>query len=316
MKMKKACEATSLTERAIRLYLQKNLISPRLVDGIIDFSNEDIQQLKDIALLRQLDFTIEQISSMIHDPAAIPDIVLLKEGNVRADLEHKKDVHAILSVLDRDNINSVHAMAAQIRAHRLVPPEPDFGRFDEISDEVRQQKRLVAIKDLSRIDKRTKLRNKLVALVCVLTALAVTAVIFLSSSRVSGFISIAPFSIVEIKENDKVTIHINNEQAIDAIGRDTITVSYSPTAVWAMRIPFEEGNSFEMTCQLAVQLTNFDLIRMGINPFTSFNPRSVEIHDEWMKYILHSLFDSQLGEQVFLWIYEPSNLRPLFWQAE
>lgn len=316
MKMKKACEATALTERAIRLYLKKNLISPRQMDGIIDFSNEDIQRLKDIALLRQFDFTIEQISSMIHEPSTIPDIILLRAENAHTDIEHKKDVHTILNDLDKDSFNSVHLVAAKIREHRLVPPEPDFGRFDEISDEVRQQERQDAMKDLSKIEKRAKLRNRLIAIGSVLTALVVLTVVFLSYPRVSGFISIAPFSVVEIGENNKVTIRINSEQAIEAIGRDTITVSYSPMAVWAMRLQFEEGSSFEPPCQLAVQLTNFDLIRMGINPFTSFNPRSVEIHNEWMKYILHSLFDSQLGEEVSLWIYEPCNLRPLFWQAE
>ena len=53
MKMKKACEATFLTERAIRLYISKGLITPRQVNGQIDFSPEDIILLQDIALFRQ-----------------------------------------------------------------------------------------------------------------------------------------------------------------------------------------------------------------------------------------------------------------------
>jgi len=113
MKMKKACETTALTERAIRLYMKKKLISPRQCNGIIDFAGEDIQQLKDIALLRKFDFTIEQISSMIHDAASISDVILHRTESAHANSEHEENVHEVLKTLDLKRLSSLHLVADQ-----------------------------------------------------------------------------------------------------------------------------------------------------------------------------------------------------------
>lgn len=66
MKIKEVIEQTGLTDRAIRLYISNGLITPvsqRSYTGrnSYDFTEEDINQLKRIALLRKADFSLEQI---------------------------------------------------------------------------------------------------------------------------------------------------------------------------------------------------------------------------------------------------------------
>ena len=136
MKMKKACEATNLTERAIRLYISKGLITPGQKDGLIDFTPEDIQHLRDIGCLRQMDFTMEQIGAMIANAEEIPDILTARRDAAQAGSAHEEAVFAALSNLNATELTDLHALADSIRA-RSVSPTLNFTLFDEISDEAR-----------------------------------------------------------------------------------------------------------------------------------------------------------------------------------
>ncbi len=66
MKMKEVIAQTGLTDRAVRLYIDNGLITPenrRSYTGrnSFEFTQADVQQLEQIALLRKADFSIEQI---------------------------------------------------------------------------------------------------------------------------------------------------------------------------------------------------------------------------------------------------------------
>ncbi|WP_297210782.1 MerR family transcriptional regulator [uncultured Flavonifractor sp.] len=71
MKMKQVCEATGLTERAVRFYVQEQLVIPQAQrrGGRIwlDFSEQDVARLQAIAVLRKAGFTLEEIRSMEAD---------------------------------------------------------------------------------------------------------------------------------------------------------------------------------------------------------------------------------------------------------
>lgn len=63
MKIKHVMEKTGLTDRAIRLYIENDLVKPECDENYngrksIDFSENDVEQLKNIALLRKADFSI------------------------------------------------------------------------------------------------------------------------------------------------------------------------------------------------------------------------------------------------------------------
>ena len=69
MKIKEVIATTGLTDRAIRLYIEKDLVKPEYDENYngrksIDFSEKDVEQLKNIALLRKADFSIQEIKAL------------------------------------------------------------------------------------------------------------------------------------------------------------------------------------------------------------------------------------------------------------
>lgn len=74
MKMKEVLEQTDLTDRAVRLYMENGLVSPSCNENYagrknIEFSENDVEALKNVATLRKAGFSISEIK-------------LLKQGSV------------------------------------------------------------------------------------------------------------------------------------------------------------------------------------------------------------------------------------------
>lgn len=312
MKMKKACEATALTERAIRLYMKKGLIAPRQVEGIIEFAAEDIRQLRDIALLRQLGFTIEQIDVLLHEPQAMEAVLSQRKAAAQTSSGQERDAFAVLAEVEVSAGDSLQAVMEKIRAgvQRVSPPEVDFGRFDEISEDEREQGKVEASRDIARLEKREKRQRRLNAAAWIAAALLVAVIAFLASPRISGNVSITPVQVVE-RTGETITLRMKKPQTWELLGADTITVPYRMYGK-----QYEAGETIELGAQLAVELSNFDLLRIGINPMQSFQTRNAELHNEWMRMILHSLFAHGVGRDAVLWVGDISTLQPLLWPTE
>ena len=65
MKMKEVLARTGLTDRAVRLYVSEGLIRPQNTPSYtgrknLDFSEEDITKLQQVAVLRKADFSIDK----------------------------------------------------------------------------------------------------------------------------------------------------------------------------------------------------------------------------------------------------------------
>ena len=68
MQAKQVMELTGITKKALEYYENKKLLSPtRLPSGYRDYNEQDIFQIKTILLLRQLDFSIEEITHLINE---------------------------------------------------------------------------------------------------------------------------------------------------------------------------------------------------------------------------------------------------------
>lgn len=307
MKMKKACELTFLTERAIRLYLARNLLMPRQVSGSLDFSDEDIARLKDIAILRQMDFSLEQISAVIHQPESIGDILRLRLSGAQEDIADSTHVRDALLSIQGQSISSLAELASLLRAQRPALPEPDFGRFDEISEEDRRLEADFATRGLSRLERWQGWKRRLICAGVAVVALLAAALVFLSHTRLEGNVTISPFTVQQIHTDGTITIDLSNPQTIDRLGTSTITV---PCRVYG-RQP-QEGDLIEHGAQLAISLTNGDLLRLGVSPFQSLRTPSTEVNSAWLTHILHALFRESPQERAVLWLGEISGLYPLF----
>lgn len=320
MKMKKACEATYLTERAVRLYISKGLITPQQKNGLLDFSPEDIQHLQDIALFRQLDFTIEQIAGMIAHEADIPAILAARKEATQSSITREDKVLTALIGLESEELSSLHTLADSIRARQVIPA-PNFSQFDEIDDDTRRTEALAASQEVDRQQQRQQLWRRLGWTAFVIVAVAVLAATFLQMTRVKGYIALSPVTVVSV-QGECATFHIGNEQAVEVLGRDTITVEYRADGfryeyLDMMQIPrISAGDVAEHSCQLAVELTNYDLLRLGVNPLQDLNPRSVQRHNAWMSLILHAMFEDGESDNAILWLRYPVSATPLLWVEE
>lgn len=117
MKMKALCEATGLTDRAIRYYIDEALICPAYTENYLgrktfDFSEADIQQLNDIAVLRKFGFSIAEIREMIQNPERIVPIARELQNRKQATVNQEQAFLAALSSLDGTRKYTVSELAA------------------------------------------------------------------------------------------------------------------------------------------------------------------------------------------------------------
>lgn len=80
MKMKEVIEKTGLTDRAVRLYIDEGLALPSIEESYsgrksIDFSENDVERLKNVALLRKAGFSIADIKSIVDDNSTAKNII-------------------------------------------------------------------------------------------------------------------------------------------------------------------------------------------------------------------------------------------------
>lgn len=86
MLMNETSKITNLTKKAIEYYAEKNLISPAILDnGYRDFSENDVECLKRISVLRKLGIGIEEIKAVLADKTGneLLKISVRKELNIQ-----------------------------------------------------------------------------------------------------------------------------------------------------------------------------------------------------------------------------------------
>ena len=104
MKMKEVLAQTGLTDRAVRLYIDNGLIAPDIEENYsgrknIEFSQTDIDRLKNIALLRKIGFSIPDIKEISqggeNTKTIIEAFIQQKQENIESDtliLEQIKNI--------------------------------------------------------------------------------------------------------------------------------------------------------------------------------------------------------------------------------
>ncbi len=80
MKIKEVIAKTNLTDRAIRLYIENELITPSCSENYsgrknIEFSEEDAEKLKSIAILRKAGFSISEIKQLQEEGETSREII-------------------------------------------------------------------------------------------------------------------------------------------------------------------------------------------------------------------------------------------------
>ena len=94
MQIKDVCRRTGLTERAVRFYIEKELLSPektwRNGREYLDFSEKDLRTLDQIAGLRRRFFTLEEIRTMQTRPDRIGEVLTAYRAGLRTETQDRQ----------------------------------------------------------------------------------------------------------------------------------------------------------------------------------------------------------------------------------
>lgn len=119
MKIKTVCERTGLTDRTIRYYIEEGIISPAFTENYLgrksfDFTEEDVLQLQDIAVLRSFDFSIEEIRQILNDPSSSLSIIQCVKQRAQAELSTSQKKILALSSLNEHTVYTVGEIAKEL----------------------------------------------------------------------------------------------------------------------------------------------------------------------------------------------------------
>lgn len=126
-KMKEVCQMTGLTEKAIRIYMDQKLISPKTEEGVhrkaYFFSDEDVERLKDISALRNVGFGIAEIKQMQEDPEMLSMLIEEKKELLDGEILRKQQIQDTLKKLTIEDHSDVKKLADAIEPRSVYAKE-------------------------------------------------------------------------------------------------------------------------------------------------------------------------------------------------
>lgn len=110
MKIKDVITKTGLTDRAIRLYIEKDLIKPEYDENYngrksIVFSEKDVEQLENIAMLRKADFSIPEIKALQEGGETAQATIKEYVNRLNEKIQYSKEIiEKISTLVNEENI--------------------------------------------------------------------------------------------------------------------------------------------------------------------------------------------------------------------
>ena len=135
MKIKEVCTKTGLTEKAVRYYVENGLCYPQEYESrgrkYLEFTDENLIELKNIAVMRKFGFSIEDIRMMRTDGGSIEAVMSRYIRSLSEELEIKKRIFSTLVNSDYSDMQSLDELIpVLVDVFRPDPADPDFSKFD------------------------------------------------------------------------------------------------------------------------------------------------------------------------------------------
>ena len=137
MKIKEVCRRTGLTEKSVRFYAQHGLCTPSQVEvrGRVysEYSAENLRELKQVADLRAIGLSIEQICR-IKAGEGISEIMEEHKSTLCAELERKQKIYDVIKQTSFEGAEDISSLVTLIKPAlgKEVSP-PDFSRLEDVS---------------------------------------------------------------------------------------------------------------------------------------------------------------------------------------
>ena len=134
MKIKEVCSKTGLTEKAVRYYVENGLCSPQEYESrdrrYLNFTDQNLTELKNIAVMRKLGFSTEDIRLM-QDGGKIEGVMSRYIRALSEELEVKNRIFSSLAAVDYAEIGSVDELMPVLSdVLKPDPASPDFSKFE------------------------------------------------------------------------------------------------------------------------------------------------------------------------------------------
>ena len=137
MKIKEVCDRTGLTERAVRLYVERGLLSPAAEEKgertYLDFSESDVETLTAIARLRELEFSLDDIRQMQLFPDRAGRIAFDRRQALVHDARDAEQAAAALRQMERLNAPTLTELAQAARWRPAPAPAPARPKIENTS---------------------------------------------------------------------------------------------------------------------------------------------------------------------------------------
>lgn len=135
MKIKAVCEATGLSDRAIRYYIDEELIYPAYTENYLgrrsyDFSDADVRMLRSICMLRNVDFSVAEIRTMIRRPESIAKTMQELIARKKEAAAKETEMIARLERVDPETLSDVSALADALSVSDIAAPDADVKPHD------------------------------------------------------------------------------------------------------------------------------------------------------------------------------------------
>ena len=135
MKIKTVCEATGLSDRAIRYYIDEELIYPAYTENYLgrrsyDFSDADVRMLRSICMLRNVDFSVAEIRTMIRRPESIAKTMQELIARKKEAAAKETEMIARLERVDPETLSDVSALADALSVSDIAAPDADVKPHD------------------------------------------------------------------------------------------------------------------------------------------------------------------------------------------
>ncbi len=119
MKIKSVVELTGLSDRTIRYYIEEGLIFPQFTENYLgrksfNFSQEDIDELNNVAVLRKFDFTVEEIKEILYDVTNSTKVIQNVKNRNEQTLSAEQLRRSVLSQIEDNKIYTVAQLAIEL----------------------------------------------------------------------------------------------------------------------------------------------------------------------------------------------------------
>ncbi len=162
MKIKEASVQTGLTEKAIRFYESKKLITPQTYElngrTFREYTEENVRTLMDIAALRRAFFSVGQIQEILCDPSRTEEIFREYRDSVCTDYAAMTPLISRLQEADTPPLRGIGDIARylQEKPDREAPPprELRLSRSDDTTESERAEAYRIFLRRQSLRDRR------------------------------------------------------------------------------------------------------------------------------------------------------------------